>query len=354
MQVVRSIALAETAAQQLSRLALLERQLLDPITAATAALRLEAIGKEAVPTLLVGLNSGDQEVRFYAAEALAYLDVKEAAEPLTEAARDVPAFRAYALAALSSMDDIAAFEGLRNLLDLPSNETRYGAFRSLWAMNAQDPLVRGQWLNDQFSYHVLDTMGPEFVHVTRSYRPEVVLFGHDQRLVPPFAIEAGKNIMINGRDDHVTVARFAPNEPDQKRVVSTKLDDCIRAIVELGGTYPDVVQALQQAKTKGALAGRFAIDAVPSGGRRYDRGSTTSHDAELANQDAPDETVGSDDDESDDHLSSGGVSMANPLPGLFDNGQKPTERRAGGQSQPADDAEEKKTRSKRPWLDTIN
>ncbi len=98
-------------------------------------------------------------MRFYSAEALAYLDQKEAAAPLAEAARDVPAFRAYAMAALSAMDDLAAYEGLRELLDMPSNETRYGDFRSLWAMNAQDALVRGQKLSDQFSYHVLDTMG---------------------------------------------------------------------------------------------------------------------------------------------------------------------------------------------------
>jgi len=356
MQVVRSIALKESAAQQLARLALLERQLLDPITAATAALRLEAIGKEATPTLLVGLRSADQEVRFYAAEALAYLDQKEAAEPLTEAARDVPAFRAYALAALSAMDDLAAYEGLRNLLDLPSNETRYGAFRSLWAMNAQDPLVRGERLSDQFSYHVLDTMGPEFVHVTRSYRPEVVLFGHDQRLVTPFMIEAGKDIMVTGKDDHVTVARFAPDEQDQKRVVTTKLDDCIRAIVELGGTYPDIVQALQQAKSKGALAGRFAIDAIPAGGRRYDRGSTTGHDAGVASHNPPTYKDQADDD-ADAHQASGGVEIANPLPGLFDSGQKSPAKVAGSESEesrPADEAEDKKARPKRPWLDTIN
>jgi hypothetical protein len=45
----------------------------------------------------------------------------------------------------------------------------------------------------------------------------------------------------------------------------------IRAIVELGGTYPDVVQALQQAKSDGALAGRFRVDALPQPGRQYDR-----------------------------------------------------------------------------------
>ena len=124
MQVVRAIAFKESPAQQMARQALLERQLLDPITASTAALRLEAIGKEGISTLLKGLKSADPEVRFYSAEALAYLDHKDAAAPLAEAARDVPAFRAYALAALSAMDDLAAYDGLRGLLDLPSAETR--------------------------------------------------------------------------------------------------------------------------------------------------------------------------------------------------------------------------------------
>ena len=47
----------------------------------------------------------------------------------------------------------------------------------------------------------------------------------------------------------MTVSKFVVGQPDQKRTVSTKIDESIRAIVELGGTYPDVVQALQQAKS---------------------------------------------------------------------------------------------------------
>jgi hypothetical protein len=49
------------------------------------------------------------------------------------------------------------------------------------------------------------------------------------------------------------------------------VDEVIRAIVELGGTYPDVVQALQQAKASDSLAGRLEVDALPEAGRRYDR-----------------------------------------------------------------------------------
>ena len=55
-----------------------------------------------------------------------------------------------------------------------------------------------------------------------------------------------------GRQDHGQPICAADAEPEQ-RVVSTSVDEVIRAIVELGGTYPDVVQALQQAKADGAL-----------------------------------------------------------------------------------------------------
>lgn len=310
IRVIRALPLKESAEQQLARLQLLERQLVDPITSAAAALKLEALGKAGAETLKRGLASREAEVRFYAAEALAYLDERDAAAPLGQIARNEPAFRAYALAALSAMDDYAAYEALAELLAVESVETRYGAFRALWAMNPNDALVRGEKMADQFSYHVLHTEGTPLVHVTRSTRPEIVLFGDDQTLTAPFVIEAGKQILVTGRDDQsVTVSRFVPNEPDQKRVVSNRVDDVIRAIVELGGSYPDVVQALQQAKGKRALAARFEVDAVPGVGRTYIRDG---------------------DDPVDDPAS--GPVVYNPLPGLF---SEPTRQAAGG-IQPSD------------------
>ena len=299
IRVVRSIPLKETPAEQSLRIGLLERQLLDPITAPTAALRLEAIGHEAIDALVGGIESTDPEVRFYAAEALAYLDDNRAAAPLARAAREEPAFRAYALAALSSMADLSARDELINLLEVSSSETRYGAFRALWAMNSNGPTVRGENLGGQFGYHVLGTTGGEMIHVTRSYRPEVVLFGREQTLATPFVLEAGKSILVKGTAaDHVTVSRFAVGRPDQKRVVDAKVDSIIRAIVELGGTYPDVVQALQQAKSSRSLGGRFEVDALPDGGRTY------RHKEALAEES---QALGDD----------GRVVVANPLPNLF-------------------------------------
>jgi flagellar basal body P-ring protein FlgI len=299
IQVLRSLPLRENAQEQAARLQLLERQLLDPLVSSSAALKLEAVGREGVPVLKKGISSQDPEISFYSAEALAYLDESAAVAPLQAAARDVAAFRVFALTALSAMDDVAAYDALVELLHVNSAETRYGAFRALWAMNAQDHLVRGEMLGGQFSYHVLESSGPPMVHVTRSYRPEIVLFGSQQELQSPFVVDAGKQIMIKSTEPgSVTISRFSPNEPDQKRFVSTKVDEVIRAIVELGGTYPDVVQALQAAKTSGALPSRFEVDALPAAGRTYYRDPTNPED-ETADANKP------------------GVVVSTPLPDLF-------------------------------------
>jgi hypothetical protein len=99
-----------------------------------------------------------------------------------------------------------------------------------------------------------------------------VLFGADQQFRLPLAVDAGNQIMVtSSKSGEIVVARFAVHEPDQKRIVSNSVDQMIRAIVELGGTYPDVVQALQEAKAAGALPSRLADDALPEAGRRYDR-----------------------------------------------------------------------------------
>lgn len=272
MQVVRSLALRETSPQRTERMGLLAKELLDPITSAPAALQLEAIGGDGVEVLKKGLASKNMEVRFRSAEALAYLDETQAVDTLAAVSRDEPAFRVFALTALATMNDPLAYEQLCRLLESPSAETRYGAFRALWTMNPMDRRVLGEKLANDFSYHVLPTTAPPMIHVTRSRRPEVVLFGEDQRLSPPLLLEAGPRIRVRSEGpDQIAVTRFTVNQPDQKRIVSTRVDDVVRAIAELGGTYPDVVQALQQAKKKGALASRFEIDALPEAGRRYER-----------------------------------------------------------------------------------
>lgn len=267
MRVVRSIAINETPSQLQTRLALLQNQLLDPVTTATAAIRLEAIGDDqAKQALLMGIESEDPEVRFYAAEALAYLDVTEAVSPLAKVVRDEPAFRVNALAALSAMDDGAAYEALRSLLSVKSAETRYGAFRAMTAMTPNDALLVGENMNSKFRFHKLDLPGDAMIHVTSSHHPEIVFFGLDHQLKLPLVLDAGPNILVNGLSGaQIKVSNFGSTT--QQRVVSTDVEEVIRAIVELGGDYPDVVQMLEQAKQNGALTSRFRVNALPEIGR---------------------------------------------------------------------------------------
>lgn len=273
IRVIRALPVKESSDEQSTRLAVLELNLLDPISSASAALKLEAIGKDAIPVLKKGLSSSDVEVRFYSAEALAYLDEKSAAAPLGEIAAVQPAFRAFALAALGAMDDFDAYEALRALLSSDSVETRYGAFRALWSMNDADAFIRDARISPDFHYHVLDVEGPPLIHFTRNTRPEIVVFGREQRFVPPLSIEAGPRILINSLDgERVSISRFAVGEPDQKRVTSLDVDEVLRAVAEMGGTYPDVVQALQQAKASKALPARLEMEAVPKAGRSFNRG----------------------------------------------------------------------------------
>jgi flagellar basal body P-ring protein FlgI len=273
IMVIRALAISESSPERMKRIKGLEAQLLDPTGAAEAAIQLEAIGADGAESLLKGIKSKDVEVRFYAAEALAYLDRREAAEPLAEIARDQPAFRVFALTALSVMQqDNGAYEQLRGLLSSPSAETRYGAFRALWTMNPRDSLVKGDSFGGQFNYHALDVSGPPMIHVTRSRVAEIVVFGRDQRFLTPLAVNAGNDILVksNGGDE-IVVSKYSVKDGDQKRTVSSRVDDVIRAVVELGGTYPDVVQAVQEAKNMGALSSRLEVDALPEAGRAYER-----------------------------------------------------------------------------------
>lgn len=286
MSVVRSVAMEESSLRRQERLKILESQLCDPITSMHAALQLEAVGREGIEVLKKGIATRDAEVKFRAAESLAYLDDDSAAAVLGEIARDQPAFRVFALTALSTMDGFSAHDQLSQLLQAPSAETRYGAFRSLWAKNPLDATIRGEELGGQFSFHVLAGGEQPMIHVTRSRRPEIVLFGAGQQLKAPFSLEAGPHIMVNSLDDQqIAISKFVPGQADQKRIVSMNVEEVIRAVVELGGTYPDVVQMLQRAKTLKSLPSRFEVDALPQAGRRYDRiaGGNTETGEDAAN-----------------------------------------------------------------------
>jgi len=123
------------------------------------------------------------------------------------------------------------------------------------------PLIRGERLGDACSIHVLDVKGPPLVHVTRSYRPEIVFFGTDHPVADGLRAEAGSTIVVVVEGRTARVSRFAAGAEDQSVEVDATADAIVRAVIETGGTYPDAVQFLQQ-------AGRRPAPRQPPGLRR--------------------------------------------------------------------------------------
>jgi flagellar basal body P-ring protein FlgI len=286
LQVIRHMAFRETPVGARVRMQKLEDEILNADRAEECSLELEAIGKEAIPALKQALTSPVLEVRFHAATALAYLGESDGLPALVEAARKERAFRVFALAAITTMDDAEAHLALRELMSEPGAETKYGAFRALWTLDKKDPFIRGATLGirtedgertvsraGEYTLHALQTNGEPMVHALTRTRPEIVLFGANQELRPPMYLSAGRHIIVTSQpgSNTVSLAKFQVGQPDQRREVSLQVVDVIRAADELGATYPDVVQMLADASHQKNLPTRLAIDELPEGGRVYYR-----------------------------------------------------------------------------------
>ncbi len=210
-------------------------------------------------------------VRFAAAEALAYMNEEEAVPHLTEAARGESAFRWHALTAFSAMTDSDARDGLAELLHERSDETRYGAFQALIDFNPRDPAVQGEVLGEAMTLHQIPSDTAALVHIRRTQRPEVVVFGSGIACTSPAVVFAGKRISVKSEgQDRLKVSYFTLGDGDQTEYCPNDLAAAIRTIVLVGGSYADVVAAINDAKQKGNLTARVKFDAIPQPGREYD------------------------------------------------------------------------------------
>jgi hypothetical protein len=130
--------------------------------------------------------------------------------------------------------------------------------------------------------------------VTRSLRPEVVFFGTAHRIADGLRAEAGRSIVIVVDDSTATVSRFLPGQSDQTTKVPADAAAIVRAIIELGGGYPDAVQFLQRAAAGRHLASRLAFDALPNAfdGRPAIHEEATARDgSDTPDSSAPDSSA---------------------------------------------------------------
>ena len=253
---------AETTRRYRARL---DEEILDPATTVTAALRLEAMGEASRSSLKIGLQSPHTLVRFCCAESLAYLGDPSCGKELGRLIVEQPALRAFSLTALASLDEAVSQDTLQELLASPVAEIRYGAFRALRALNEHDPTIRGESLNDSFWLHHVAPGTTPLIHVSATKRPEIVLFGDDIVLKPPFTIQAGEyNVTAADEDAQCTVSRFsARSHSSQRRQYSLKVEDLVRGLATMGATYPDVVEVLKQARSCQCVCCPVESDALP-------------------------------------------------------------------------------------------
>jgi hypothetical protein len=271
LRVVRRIPLREVPAARGSYRRRLEEELLDPAHTVTAALRLEALGHDSIPALKPGLESEHVLVRFCAAEALAYLGCSASGQELARLVEHQPALRAFSLTALASLDEAVSRVKLEELLACADAETRYGAFRAFRALDEHAPAVQGTLLNESFWLHHAAPGSPALVHVSTDRRAEVVLFGEDPRLVPPFSFLAGEfTLTAPAGDTRCTISRRSVRHAPTPRQCPLRLEDVLRTLGDMGGTYPEAVEFLRQAGTYRCLSCPVAVDALPQATSVYE------------------------------------------------------------------------------------
>ncbi len=273
LQVITHLAFAETSGQRLSRLEKLEREILEPGRAGEAALRLEALGKDGVPVLRRALRSPELEVRFHAAQALAYLGEIDGLDELRMVAESEPAFRWHALTALASIEDIEAGLALTDLMHLKSAETRYGAFRAMRARTPETALARGSGLSDFFLHRIPSDAEP-MLHFSRSKRAEIVVFGEGQTVDEDFLhVESGTTVKGIG-NGKVSITRYRVDGSEDRQICSNRVGDLIEALAKSGLSYGDLLKLFRESKNAGTLNSRLVVNAVPRLGRTFIAGES--------------------------------------------------------------------------------
>ncbi len=272
VRVIRFIPLSRATEFRRRYLAECEAQLLVESTAQVGALKLEAMGKEAIPSLKKGLESQNELVRFCSAEALAYMNESDCIEPLTEAARTNNGFRFRALQALGSFDDLDVIDGLEGLLHEESAEARYGAFDQLKKRSNQLPSIAGELLENHVQLHHVRSASSPMVHFRLKDRPEVVIFGTDVRLTGEIAFVGQNGLTIRSSGHRkVKVTRFQPGGGELEKECASDLKEIIKALTEVECGYGEIVRNVFALRNEGYLTARVEVNAMPRPDRNYVR-----------------------------------------------------------------------------------
>ena len=133
--------------------------------------------------------------------------------------------------------------------------------------------------------HQVDSEGPPVIHVSRTRRSEIVVFGRSQKLLPPIVLGTGA-ILLNAaeKDDEIEISKIVPSkfgDSDVKLRTSLELAEVIRRVANLGTTYPEMVAILDAANRQKNLPGTLVVDAVPVSNMDYLQAAILGKDAKA-------------------------------------------------------------------------
>jgi hypothetical protein len=206
-------------------------------------------------------------------------------------------------------------------MDVADVEVRYGAFNALRTLDDSDPFLgrvrvlddpdgadeepqeesmalalarrRRNRAEDPFALYLVACDGPPMVHVARTRRCEVVVFGRDQKLLTPLVLGNGA-ILLNAADgdEAIQISKIVPShgggedDGDSKVAASLELGDVIRQTANLGAKYPEIVAILQAAERQKNLPGPLVVDAVPGNSPVYLEAAIFGKDTTAKKDDA--------------------------------------------------------------------
>src|SRR5262249_7086707 len=127
-----------------------------------------------------------------------------------------------------------------------------------------------EFLNESFWLHRSAPQSPPLVHLSHSRRAEVVLFGEDPVLRPPFSFLSGEFTVTANRDDEkCTITRHSLYHGTGRKQCSMRVEEILHVLADMGASYANVDELLIQADRcvhvggKRCLSCPLAIDALP-------------------------------------------------------------------------------------------
>ncbi|MFO0066968.1 MAG: HEAT repeat domain-containing protein, partial [Pirellulaceae bacterium] len=242
---------------------------------------------------------------FYSAYSLAYLNDPGAIPVLEQLAQQQPAFRGLALIGLSVLDHFQAGEALERLLQSPEPEVRFGALHALRKRDDGKRSIHAQWIGETLEVVMVPSAIP-LVTVALENAPEVTFFGDAPQLQLAQHHEINPRLLVrpDGKGQ-IRIVRFQPGDEDRVRLVQADLRSVLTGLQEVGASYNDMIQFLDQTKASSWVSTPIAFNPRPTLGRTYQRDGESSEllvDGEMSEGDFGGEnsdTAKANDDSSD-------------------------------------------------------